>query len=331
MRKMKCFIYICLLLSLCSLPIYSSNQYVFLGGDSVAMILKYDGVLVTGRFPFEYEGKTLQPNAFEIKQNDMIIAVNDERIHSIQDFYKQLESYKNEHSLVPITISRKQKIMDIHLAVSYQNNNQMHKTGLYLKDELNGVGTVTYYNPSNRTFAALGHNIVDKSQTDYVHQNGLIFYSSIVSFSKSRSNTIGEKHANISSGEIGKITKSNNYGVYGNYSINVNDKQSIQIASKNEVSIGEAYIYTVLYGTTVERFTIQIIEIYPNSPSKEKGITFRITDKRLLELTGGIIQGMSGSPIIQDGKLVGAVTHVLVNDPTRGYGIFIENMLEAAG
>ena len=125
----------------------------------------------------------------------------------IQDFYTQLESYKNEHSLVPITISRKQKVIDIHLAVSYQNNNKMHKTGLYLKDELNGVGTVTYYNPSNRTFAALGHNIVDKSQTDYVHQNGLIFYSSIVSFSKSRSNTIGEKHANISSGEIGKITK----------------------------------------------------------------------------------------------------------------------------
>ncbi|MBR5306015.1 MAG: SpoIVB peptidase, partial [Oscillospiraceae bacterium] len=136
--------------------------------------------------------------------------------------------------------------------------------------------------------------------------------------------------ANISSGEIGRITKSNNYGVYGNYSINVNDKELIQLSNKNDVKLQEAYIYTVLYGTTVEKFTIQILEIYPNSPSKEKGITFRITDKRLLELTGGIIQGMSGSPVVQNGRIVGAVTHVLVNDPTRGYGIFIENMLEAA-
>ncbi len=330
MKKMKCYIFICLILCLFSAPIYSSNQYVFLGGDSVAMILRYDGVLVTGRFPFEYEGQMLQPNQFAIKQNDIIVSVNNERIHSINDFYRQLESYKDNYASVPITISRKQRLLEIELAVSYQKENQMYKTGLYLKDELNGVGTITYFNPSNRTFAALGHNIVDKSQTNYIHQNGLLFYSSIVSFSKSRSNTIGEKHANISSNEIGKITKSNNYGVYGNYSINVNDKQSIQIASKNEVSNGEAYIYTVLYGTTVERFTIQITEIHPNSPSMEKGITFRITDKRLLELTGGIIQGMSGSPIIQDGKLVGAVTHVLVNDPTRGYGIFIENMLDAA-
>lgn len=330
MKKMRFYLSVFLLFCLFCVPIYSSNQYVYLGGDSVAMILKYDGVLVTGRFPFEYKGKTLQPNEFEIKQNDMIISVNNHRIHSIDDFYNQLEIYTDEYFEVPITISRKQKVIDIHLDVSYKEDNQMYKTGLYLKDELNGVGTITYYNPSNRTFAALGHNIVERSQTDFVHQNGYLFYSSISSFSKSRSNSIGEKHANISSGEIGRITKSNNYGVYGNYSINVNDKELIQLSNKNDVILQEAYIYTVLYGTTVERFTIQILEIYPNSPSKEKGITFRITDKRLLELTGGIIQGMSGSPIVQNGKLVGAVTHVLVNDPTRGYGIFIENMLEAA-
>ena len=326
----KYIIFILLLLCLINIPIYANNQYVILGGDSVAIVLRYNGVLVTGRFPFEYQDKNLNPTSFEVKQNDIIVAVNNESIYSIIDFYDELDNYKEPYSVVPITVSRKQKLLEVDLYVTYNESNDMYKTGLYLKDELNGVGTLTYYNPSNHSFAALGHNIVNQSQANYVNQNGVLFYSSISSYSKSNTNHIGEKYASICSNEIGIITKSNNYGVYGNYTIDVSSKHLIEIADKKEVKIQEAYIYTVLEGTKVEKFTIQITEIHPNSQSKEKGITFQITDKRLLEATGGIIQGMSGSPIIQDGKLVGAVTHVLVNDPTRGYGIFIENMLEAA-
>ena len=331
MRKCKCFIFVILLFILLNVPINASNQYVILGGDSVAIVLRYNGVLVTGRFPFEYEDKNLNPSSFEVKQNDIIVAVNNQSIYSIIDFYEELGNFKQPYSVVPITVSRKQKLIEVNIFVSYNDSNDMYKTGLYLKDELNGVGTLTYYNPSNHTFAALGHNIVNQSQANYVNQKGSLFYSSISSYSKSNINHIGEKYASICSNEIGIITKSNNYGVYGNYTIDVSSKPIIETANKKEVKIKEAFIYTVLEGTKIDKFSIQITEIHPNSQSKEKGITFKITDKRLLEATGGIIQGMSGSPIIQNGKLIGAVTHVLVNDPTRGYGIFIENMLDAAG
>ena len=313
-----------------SIPIYSSSDYVILGGDSVAMVMRYDGVLVTGRFPFPYENQTLQPASFEVKENDIIVAVNNQKIHSINDFYDALSVYTGSYSNVPITVSRKQKLLNIYLQVSYDTKNQLYKTGLYLKDELNGVGTLTYYNPSNHTFASLGHNIVTNSQANYIHQNGLVFYSTISSYSKSYASHIGEKYASIASAEIGKITKSNHLGVYGIYTVDVSHRDVIEVANKNEVKLGVAYMYTVLEGNKIEQFTLQITEIHPNSQSKEKGISFRIIDKRLLEKTGGIVQGMSGSPIIQNGKLVGAVTHVLVNDPTRGYGIFIENMLDAA-
>ena len=330
MRNFKLIVFSLLFFILVNIPIYSSNEYVIVGGDSVAIVLRYNGVLVTGRFPFEYQDKNLNPTSFEVKQNDIIVAVNQQSVYSIIDFYNELDNFKEPYSVVPITVSRKQKLVDVDLYVTYNESNNMYKTGLYLKDELNGVGTLTYYNPSNQSFAALGHNIVNQNQANYVNQNGLLYYSSISSYTKSNSNHIGEKYASICSNEIGIITKSNNYGVYGKYSIDISDKPLMKIADKKEVKIQEAYIYTVIDGTKIEKFTIQITELHPNSQSKEKGILFRITDKRLLEATGGIIQGMSGSPIIQDGKLVGAVTHVLVNDPTRGYGIFIQNMLEAA-
>ena len=205
-----------------------------------------------------------------------------------------------------------------------------YKSGLYVKDKIVGVGTLTYYNPSNQTYGALGHEIMDTDlkRIAEIH-DGSMYPSSVTSITKAQESIAGEKHATIDfSKEIGDIVKNTNIGIYGHYYDQSSQNLKMEWANKEEIQEGPATIYTVIDGSTIESFDITITKVNAQQQQSVKGIEFEIVDKNLLSKTNGIIQGMSGSPIIQNNKIIGAVTHVITSKPSNGYGVFIEWMLQ---
>ena len=204
------------------------------------------------------------------------------------------------------------------------------KTGLFIKERLLGIGTVTYYDPENGTYGALGHEMNDASYSPSIDLSfGTIYSSDVTLIRKSKNGKPGEKIASINEEEIlGEVEKNNEYGIYGKYTVNVDDYVSLEVGEKEDVKLGKAQIWTVIHGDKVEKFDIEIVSLKDQAKQSVKGISFKIVDERLLDITNGIVAGMSGSPIIQNNKIIGAVTHVLVDKVEYGYGIFIEWMLE---
>ncbi len=203
------------------------------------------------------------------------------------------------------------------------------RLGVFLKESITGVGTVTWYDPQTGTFGALGHGVNDQEQTLVEMTEGSAYLASVVSVKKGLSGNPGQLIGHIESeAPIGTLTKNTPQGIFGS-TTNSFSGQELPIAQVSEIHKGPASILSTIEGSTTREYSVEILKIYPTSTASGRNMLLRITDPVLLETTGGIVQGMSGSPIIQDGKLVGAVTHVLVNDPTTGYGIFIENMLDA--
>lgn len=194
-----------------------------------------------------------------------------------------------------------------------------------MKDKIVGVGTLTFIDPNNNTFGALGHSVSGKVDDIY---GGEIYLSSIEGIRKSIPGIPGEKRAVISESVIGKVDKNNKYGIYGKIDINeLNTRKLIEVGSVSDVKLGNASIVTVTNKNIKEYYDIVIVELKNQVCADLKGIKFKIVDEELLEKTGGIIQGMSGSPIIQDGKLIGAVSHVIVDNPEYGYGVYIDWMI----
>ena len=230
------------------------------------------------------------------------------------------------------------------LNIKYERNNKNYqttlnlyedagvlKTGLYVKDSISGVGTLTFIDPNTKLFGVLGHEITDINTGKIIESyNGTIFDSKITSVTRSSKGNPGEKNAILYSDKIeGNIFENTNKGIFGNYINSFENKDLYKVASIKDIKIGDAKILTVLNDDKVEEFNIKILSIKETS-DKLKNIEIEITDKKLLEKTNGVIQGMSGSPIIQGDYIVGAVTHVVVENPKKGYGILIENMLEEA-
>lgn len=211
-----------------------------------------------------------------------------------------------------------------------ENNERMNSLGLYIKDKIQGVGTLTYVNPKNNSFGALGHGIVDR-KIDLSNLNGSISRSRVQQITKALPGTPGEKQAIVSSNFIGHITSNKEIGIFGTItSRNEFNKNLIRVAKVSEVKLGKAEIWTVIDNERVEKFSVEIIDLKKQTTPSIKGIKIKITDQKLLNKTGGIIQGMSGSPIIQNNALVGAVSHVVVDSPSIGYGVYIEWMLISA-
>ena len=204
------------------------------------------------------------------------------------------------------------------------------KLGVYLKEGVSGVGTVTYYDPESKAFGALGHGVNTKSGELLQLQAGSIYDAAVLSVKKGKVGKPGQLMGTVADPTaLGDLSKNTAQGVFGKLEEKV-PGDPLPIANANQVHAGSATIRSTVSGQLPQEYSVEILKIYPGSNSSGRNMLLRITDQRLLTTTGGIVQGMSGSPIIQDGKLVGAVTHVLVNDPTTGYGIFIENMLDAA-
>ena len=210
----------------------------------------------------------------------------------------------------------------------------MNKIGLWVRDAAAGVGTLTFYEPSSGMFATLGHGIMDIDTAELIKiANGELVTTNILSINKGTKGNPGEIRGTIEAGHtIGSISKNTKFGVFGTINktpyLNTSNTNEVQVALREEIKTGKAQIICELENGKKEYYDIEIQRIFISNNKDNKSMLIKVTDKKLSEKTGGIIQGMSGAPIIQNGKFVGAVTHVLVNDPTIGYGVFADIMLK---
>lgn len=310
------------LLLIIPINIFAYSDYVVVGGETIGIEVNSSGVLVVGFYKIndEYIAKKA---GFAV--GDIILKVNNNEIEDIDSMVSFIE--KSGNKKVNFLVNRDGKNKEINLELE-EDENGVLKTGLYVKDKINGIGTLTYIDPETKIFGALGHEIVESTTASkFEIKDGVIYDALVTGIVKSRNGRAGEKNATYNKQDIyGKVSNNESVGIFGQYTDNFNEKNKIKVAAIDEITTGEASIRTVVSGNEVEEFKINIIKLDDNS--KTKNILFEITDDGLLEKTGGIVQGMSGSPIIQDNKIIGAVNYVIVNDTTKGYGVFITTMLE---
>lgn len=311
-----------------------SNKKLIPCGNSIGVKIHTDGALVVGTSKIlGSDGEYYEPyNSSNINVGDYIIKINDTEIKNIPQITSVIEKTSGQ----PLKLLIKRKGSYIQAKVTpCKSSDGKYRIGLWLRDSTAGIGTLTFYDKENGIFGALGHGITDvDSGTLMVINNGEILSSSIVSIKKGYSGNPGELKGilMVNKGK-GEVIKNTEYGIYGRVNNNssiVPNNKAIPIALRNEIKEGPAQIITSINGNNISFYNIQIQKVIRQNIDSSKNMIIKITDKRLLDYTGGIVQGMSGSPIIQDGKLVGAVTHVLINDPTKGYGIFIESMIQKA-
>ncbi|MBQ9024450.1 MAG: SpoIVB peptidase [Bacilli bacterium] len=317
-------IFLMLLITLISIPtnIYAYSNKIILGGNNIGIEVKTKGILVVGLYEIDNERVA---ESSGIQAGDYIISVNNNNINSISDFTKEIENDDDKKS-INITYKRKNKTFNTTLNIVEKDGE--YKTGLYVKDKINGIGTLTFIDPQTKKFGALGHEIVTKETNEILNiDDGSIYYSYITGITKSNNGNPGEKEADYDNNKkYGIIKENTNKGIFGDYTDSINNENMYEVANPQEIKEGSASLFTVIDGENLESFEIQIEKL--NLRDNTKNIVFKVTDEKLLNKTGGIVQGMSGSPIVQNNKIIGAVTHVIVNDCTRGYGIFITNMLE---
>ena len=325
-KKIKNNILLTLIFTLLIIPNYALaySDYIVAGGENIGIELNSKGVIIVGTYEVNGINHAKEAN---LRAGDKIIKINDKDVINIEEMLKVIENSSNK-SNIKITYLRGNKTNDTSLKLSKSSDN-IYKTGLYVKDSISGVGTLTFIDPNTKLFGALGHEIIEKNTGQKLEiKDGKIYSSTVTGITRSDIGKPGEKAARYDSSDIfGNVKENTTSGIFGNYTSTIPDKKLYKVAKEDEVKTGNATIFTVIDGNTIESFAINILKINKNTT---KNILFEITDSRLLRNTGGIVQGMSGSPIIQDNFIVGAVTHVVVDDPTKGYGIFITTMLEEA-
>lgn len=320
MKKMKCIL-ITLLMFYPSI-VFAYSSKVIVGGQNIGINIQSNGVLVVGFY--QVDGKSIKSNP-SIEVGDYIIKVKDTDVNSINELTNAIEKNIID-SKVELTYIRNGKENKSTMELIEQGG--VFKTGLYVKDSITGIGTLTYIDPESKIFGALGHEIIEANSNKRIEvKTGTIFNSTITGINKSSDGNPGEKKANFKPQEVyGTISKNTGYGLFGTYNASLPNNTTYDVANKNEIKVGNAKILTVLNGDEIKEYDINITKI--NEYNKIKNISFEITDNELLDKAGGVVQGMSGSPIIQDNKIIGAVTHVIVDNVRTGYGIFITTMLE---
>lgn len=302
------------------------------GGHSIGIKLRSQGASVVGFYYFSVEGKNISPaREAGVKIGDSILKINGKKVEGALDAARILE--QNRGQQIDLLISRDDKLMELSLTPLYSISDYAYRIGLYLRDFAAGVGTLTFYDPRTGSYGALGHIVLDSDTNRPINlSEGSIVKAKIVEIKAAEKGHPGEKTGVFVDGSLGNILKNSSYGIFGkidrfpDFGNPYPDPLPMALAS--QVEIGPAEILTVIEGETIGRYAVEIEKIASQAGPAGKGIVIRVVDERLLRSTGGIIQGMSGSPIIQNGRLVGAVTHVFINDPTRGYGIFIEWMYQ---
>lgn len=308
------------------------------GGQSIGVKLNTVGVLVVGHHLINtISGKKSPGEIAGIKIGDIITEINGNKIEKMTDVAPYVQTAGQEGKALDMVISRESGKFKTKLTPLKDKGEKIYKLGLYIRDSAAGIGTMTFVHPESKKYGALGHVISDMdTKQPIVVEDGQIVRSTVTSIEKGSNGDPGEKLARFSSDReiVGNIQKNSPFGIFGemvkDLKNGVMDKP-LPIALSHQVKEGPAKILTVVDNDRVEEFDIEIVSTIPQKFPATKGMVIKVTDPKLLKKTGGIVQGMSGSPIIQDGKLIGAVTHVFVNDPTSGYGVHIEWMLNEAG
>ena len=296
------------------------------GGDVIGLQIETDGILVLGTGAVTLkDGTNVEPAKGLLKSGDYIVGINGQMGITRQDLMDSIDVEQ-----LKLTVKRGNDLVSVAIQ-PVQDYSGKYKLGAWIRTDAQGIGTITYVT-SNGKFGALGHGITDVDTGLLMEiDKGKLFDAEVLSVVKGKNGTPGEligiiRKSGIST--IGEITETCSKGIYGQMKLGmVDDEKAVPIALKQDIELGSATILCQV-DTEVKEYEIEIERIELGRTNDNKGLVIRITDEELLKKTGGIVQGMSGSPILQNGKLIGAVTHVLVNDPTRGYGIFIENMLE---
>lgn len=297
-------------------------------GKAIGMKLYTDGVLVVGMS--EINGKKPYENS-GIQEGDRIVEINHEKIDSTNDLIETVNQC--DGTVLEVTYKRDEETMTASIQ-PVKTNEDEYKLGLWVRDAAAGVGTMTFYEPSSGMFAALGHGITDIDTSELISiASGELVTTQILSIVKGEKGVPGEVRGTIEKSTLlGTISKNTNYGVYGKVTnpvrLNINQSSEMEVALRNEIKTGKAQILCQLDNGKVESYDIEIQKLFLNNNENNKSMLIKVTDEKLLEKTGGIIQGMSGAPIIQNGKFIGAVTHVLINDPTVGYGVFADIMVK---
>lgn len=311
---------------------------VYPGGQTIGVKVKSAGILVVGHHLVHSSGVKSSPGETAgLKLGDLLTQMDGTVLDDVTKVAQMVEKAGLAKRPLDITFKRNGKEIKTKLTPAYDEEDRSWRLGLYIRDSAAGVGTLTFYAPHQKVYGALGHVITDmNTQTPIEVGSGQILQSNVTSISRSEEGEPGEKRAHfLKDGRIlGNVERNTHFGIFGK----MDEKPShslypepIPVALADEVRTGPAEILTVVEGQEVERFNVEIIHVSRQDAPATKGMVLRITDPRLIKKTGGIVQGMSGSPIVQNGKLIGAVTHVFVNDPKSGYGCFIEWMLQDSG
>ncbi len=260
-----------------------------------------------------------------VQPGDVILEIDGCPVSCAEDVRRALE---RSDGTVSLTVRRQGT--QLELALSPEITTQGPKLGVYLRQGVTGIGTVTWYDPAEKSFATLGHGVNGPDGKLLKMTQGTAYAARVLTVKKGKIGTPGQLMGAVDAqAPAGELTANTEQGVFGTSTAGWEGKL-LETAPASQIRTGKATILSTVEGDTVREYSVEILKIYPKSKLSGRNLLLKITDPKLLETTGGIVQGMSGSPILQNGRIVGAVTHVLVNDPTTGYGIFIENMLEAA-
>ena len=307
----------------------SAPTKVRLGGTLFGVRMYSDGVMVVGLSDFSSEGRSANPaRDAGINEGDVIKSVNGQSVYTNDEFSDIIEKSEGEIQLEIITGNGLQK--KVLLTPEYSDADQCLKTGMWVRDSAAGIGTLTYIDDKTGTFGGLGHGICDSDTQNIIPiHGGDIVEAEFTDIKRGVKGAAGEIRGYLSTRKLGKISSNTVCGTFGQYTAEVPDGKTYEVAMKQEVKVGKAKLLcTVENGKEPQFYDIKIDKINYNVSEPAKNMIITVTDEELLKKTGGIVQGMSGSPIVQNGKFVGAVTHVFVNNPACGYAIFSENMVK---
>lgn len=326
---------ICFFILLGLALLFSSTSYILQayevipGGENIGIEVKANGVLVIGGYDvITQKGKYNPTTDSDIKKGDLIYEANGKDVNSISDLLGIIAEVDEDE--VDLKLLRNGQQLSRTLKLIKVSGANTMKTGLLVKERILGIGTVTFYDPNTKVYGALGHKLIDNDFSTIADINsGSIYESTVTGVKKSTAGNVGEILATIHQDEpIGTIDSNTEFGIFGTYE-KCPDKDALEVATHDEIKLGKAYIYTNI-DSTVRKYEIEITNLQKQTQISAKGISFKITDEDLLKQSGGIVQGMSGSPIIQNDKIIGAVTHVLVDSTQKGYGIYLDFMLQIA-
>ena len=308
--------------------IQSKPKKVSVSGESFGIKLYTDGVIIVGIRDVETDkGKCNPAKEAGLEKGDIIIEINGKKVYSADSVTDILND--NNGKDYKITVKRNGNYKEILLKPAYSSSQGCYKVGLWVRDSTAGVGTITYYDKSNNTVSALGHPITDVDTNEIMPiLDGEAVRATVTKIYKSKAGEAGSLCCEFTNDIIGTLKKNCQSGIYGKYTCTLKNTYEYEVASPNEIVRGPVQILCTIDSGKAKFYNAQISRISYRENKKGKNMVVKITDDRLLEKTGGIVQGMSGSPIIQNGKLVGALTHVIVDSPEKGYAIFAQDMVD---